>query len=448
MSYQVAVSGVSKNYIIGSPLSILFPSLTKSPFITALKDITFAISPGERVGIVGRNGSGKSTLLKLLCGCSSPTTGKVKVNGKISAILELGTGFSPGSSVLDNARMGLICQGVIGSSLNTLVEQVLTFSELSEFSDRQFSTLSSGMQARLMISTALAQTPELLIVDEALATGDALFQSKCLERVRKICDEGATVVFVTHSLSLLYQFCTRGILLHKGRMLADGMPKDVGRRYEALLENESKRSNSNEILPEESTVHSPYPSRASHEDRSLSAIKTDHVIDATRQNTVNLYKIAKSGCEQLPKRPDLNTLLSRPPSIVLRSHDGDSVSTLNYGNQYELSISFEFDSDCGDIDIGYRICTAEGMPVTGDTIRCHGYLALVNRGAHTVNFSFASYLGPGSYILDYGIVHVQPGSLAISQICFERLGYPIAAHSDNLVNGIFANPSSAFRVVQ
>ena len=447
-THQLVASNVTKRYRIGPPLSAIFPRFIKSSSVTALKDINFSVSRGERVGIIGRNGSGKSTLLKLLCGCSSPSAGTIEVNGRISAIIELGTGFSPGSSVMDNAKMGLICQGVDSRDLDCLIEQVLTFSELRDYVNRQFSTLSSGMQARLMISAALVQTPEVLIVDEALATGDALFQAKCLERVREICDLGATVIFVTHSLSLLYQFCTRGILLHKGAMIGDGPPEAIGRLYERLLAQESAKANE-----QDSEINSGCASRQHSSVIDLSSPTTGEASsvakDGASPHQEKLVLRRESDCslgDESSELPADSTVLKAPPIISLLSNNDTEANTINYGQKYEIEFSFELTRDCSYLDIGYRFCTPTGMPVTGDTLRCHGLLAFAREGQHILRFSFISQFATGEFILDYGIVQVEPGALRFNQICFERMDSLVTAYSDVLINGLIANPSASFSV--
>jgi lipopolysaccharide transport system ATP-binding protein len=205
------------------------------------RGVSFDIAPGEAVGLVGRNGAGKSTLLKLLTGLQAPSEGSVNRRGRVSAILELGVGLHPDFTGRENARQLGLVQGLSQPEAEALLPAVEAFAEIGEYFDEPVHTYSSGMQMRLAFSAATAVQPELLIVDEALAVGDAYFQHKCFERLRALRDAGAAVLLVSHDPSSIRTLCSRALLLHQGALVEDGPPSIVLETYNQLLAPDASR---------------------------------------------------------------------------------------------------------------------------------------------------------------------------------------------------------------
>lgn len=198
----------------------------------ALDNVSLSLAPGSRLGIVGENGSGKSTLLKVLCGVLTPSAGSVSVNGRISALLELGAGFNPQLGGRENIRQFCMLHGMHGDEIEQAVPEIIRFSELQDAIEHPVKTYSSGMAVRLGFSCAVYVKPEILIVDEALSVGDAYFQNKCLHKIKSLLDNGTTFIYVTHAADAIRTLCDQGLWLENGRVQLAGSSAEVGAAYQ------------------------------------------------------------------------------------------------------------------------------------------------------------------------------------------------------------------------
>jgi lipopolysaccharide transport system ATP-binding protein len=207
----------------------------QSAFIWALKDISFEIKKGETVGIVGLNGSGKSTLLKLLAQITEPTHGEIYINGRITALIELGAGFHPELTGRENIYLSGAILGLSKKQVDAKFDEIVDFAELSDFIDTPVKHYSSGMYIRLGFSVAVSIDPEILLVDEVLAVGDAAFRKRCFERIDAFIKAGKTLIIVTHSLEEVKRLAHRAILIDHGSVKASGSPEEVIARYTALV---------------------------------------------------------------------------------------------------------------------------------------------------------------------------------------------------------------------
>src|SRR5689334_23491071 len=244
----IKVEGLGKQYRLGAttrqyqtlrdslaraarkPLDLLRAN-GQSDMFWALRDVDFEVAPGEVMGIIGRNGAGKSTLLKILSRITEPTTGRAELYGRVASLLEVGTGFHPELTGRENIYLNGAILGMTRPEIQRKFDEIVAFAELEKFLDTPVKRYSSGMYMRLAFSVAAHLDPEILVVDEVLAVGDAVFQKKCLGRMRDISTEGRTVLFVSHNMAAIRSLCSRSILLSGGRKVFDGAANECVDRY-------------------------------------------------------------------------------------------------------------------------------------------------------------------------------------------------------------------------
>ncbi|MDT5060032.1 MAG: lipopolysaccharide transport system ATP-binding protein [Acidobacteriota bacterium] len=241
MATALRVENVSKQYrIYDHPGDRLKESLTRGRWkrhreFWALSDVSFEVETGTTTGIIGPNGSGKSTLLQIITGTLEPTHGQVHIEGRIAALLELGAGFNPEFTGLENIYLNAALMGFSKSETEARMPEIKRFAEIGDFVEQPVKTYSSGMYIRLAFAIAVSADPQILIVDEALAVGDAVFQHRCLRRIKEMQENGATILFVSHDPHTIRALCTRAILFNKGRVETDGKPSDVLNRYQKII---------------------------------------------------------------------------------------------------------------------------------------------------------------------------------------------------------------------
>jgi ABC-type polysaccharide/polyol phosphate transport system ATPase subunit len=240
---RVELESVSKRYVLGQQLNARETLMSaarslvrrrhaeKASELWSLRDVSFSVADGDSLGIVGRNGAGKSTILKILAGITSPTSGVSRTRGRVAALLEVGTGFHPELTGRENVFLNGAILGMGRRDINTRFDQIVEFAGVQRFLDTPIKRYSSGMQLRLAFSVAAHLEPDVLVVDEVLAVGDAEFQRKCIGRMAEVEREGRTVVFVSHDLQTLTRICRRGLWLEGGMVHATGTSREIVRGY-------------------------------------------------------------------------------------------------------------------------------------------------------------------------------------------------------------------------
>lgn len=255
MSYSadeiaIKVSNVTKAYkIFDTPgqrfLYHMFKTKSGRDFV-ALDNISFEVKKGEAFGIIGRNGSGKSTMLQILAGIIKATSGKIQINGRIAALLELGSGFDPESTGYENIYMNAAILGVSKEDIDTKVEQIIEFADIGDFVNQPVKTYSSGMFVRLAFAVAINVDADVLLIDEALAVGDVFFRQKCYKKLNQLKEEGKTIILVSHGMNEVEQFCDRVLLLNKSKMLMCGDSREAVQHYYMLEQDNNVKENGNE----------------------------------------------------------------------------------------------------------------------------------------------------------------------------------------------------------
>lgn len=345
----------------------------------ALKGIDFSVRRGETVGIVGKNGSGKSTLLQMIAGTLAPTSGEIEVNGRIAALLELGSGFNPEFTGLENVQLNAAVLGLSAAELDQRMDAILGFADIGDFVNRPVKTYSSGMVVRLAFAVQAQVDPDVLIVDEALSVGDAKFQSKCFARLDSLKEAGTSILFVSHSTEQIVSHCDRAILLHEGNLHLEGQPKDVVHTYLDLLFGKAKRA--------------PAISAESLPTASVSVETVDEGTFETRPN-YNPYEY---------RWGDGAAVIE---DFRLISSHSTAPSTVQPGDKLKLLLRVRFMHEVKRPILGLTVKTKDGVTVYGTNSELMEFNADVigaQGSTATITFDFDCRLGPGDYFLSVGV---------------------------------------------
>jgi lipopolysaccharide transport system ATP-binding protein len=359
---------------------------------TALENIAFEVFRGETIGIIGPNGSGKSTLLEIIAGTLSATSGTVTRQGTVSALLELGAGFNPRFTGRENVYLNASILGIPKHSLEAKLDELFQFADIGEFIDHPISTYSSGMYVRLAFATAVSSDPDILIVDEALAVGDIRFQRKCYRRFQEMQASGKTILFVSHSVELIQNHCSRAIFLNLGNIEAIGEPKVVIQAYlEHLFGNEIQQSR--EV------------------DNSEVARAVDHKDSATSSSRVvsESFDLDQDHCTQRRSyNPNEYRWGDRRAVIIdyqLRSNSGNDQVVFESGEQLELMVHVRFFEELTDLIYGCTVKTVDGQTVYGTNTRQRALDVSHGESGATVviRFQFDLNVVPGEYFISLGV---------------------------------------------
>lgn len=397
----------------------------------ALRDVSFEVKKGETVGIIGRNGSGKSTLLQIICGTLTPTSGTVETNGRVAALLELGSGFNPEFTGRENVYLNGAVLGLSKEEIDTRFDDIASFADIGEFIDQPVKMYSSGMYVRLAFAVAINVDPEILIVDEALSVGDELFQRKCFSRIEAIRNTGATILFVSHSGSTIVELCNRAILMDAGEKLASGSPKQIVARYQKLLyapadkqeaiRAQIRRQNEQYVYPRENDpdILQPVQNTLSEDRHQLKETYDPHL----KPSSTIEYESHGAYIES--------------PSILTLA--GEQVNNLIRGETYRYTYSVRFTKSATNVRFGMLIKTISGVELGGgvSASSIRDSIPYVEAGSnYQVEFRFRCTLNPGVYFLNAGV----PGDINGCETYLHRLidvaMFRVLPDTENVSTGI------------
>ncbi|BCT68963.1 Vitamin B12 import ATP-binding protein BtuD [Nitrosospira sp. NRS527] len=356
----------------------------------ALKNVSFEVKRGETIGLIGRNGSGKSTLLQIICGTLAPTDGVVETKGRIAALLELGSGFNPDFTGLENIYMNGAVLGLNSEEIDARLDAIVSFADIGQFIDQPVKTYSSGMSVRLAFAVQAQIDPDILIVDEALSVGDAKFQAKCFARLKQLKENGTSILLVTHSSEQIVAHCSSAILLNNGMQFEAGEPKRVVNRYMDLLFGKEKSDIGAEPIE-----------------------SADELAPVTKAEA--LYQLSQA-CDAFATRGGYNVHEYRwgdgTVSILdfyLAADEEPYPSAITVGQAITLAISVKFHRDLLRPILGINIKTKDGVTVSGINSEMGDgdftdFQVLWKKGAvmHATSH-FKCGLAPGDYFISIGI---------------------------------------------
>lgn len=396
----ISVNKVSKKFrLFTSPSARLAEAL--HPFrkayhreFWALRDVSFTVRRGEVLGILGQNGSGKSTLLQIICSVMQPTEGNVQAHGRISALLELGAGFNPEFTGRQNVMLNGSIMGFSRKEMQRRMPEIEAFADVGEFFDQPVKTYSSGMSVRVAFAAAIHIDPEILIVDEALAVGDAKFQHKCYTKIEDFKARDKTIILVTHDISQITAHCDRAILMNKGHLVMDGRPRDVVDRYIETIFAQDDPPPGNEDA--RNGQHPPILDHSSCESDDGKRI------EERRSYCKNETRFGDRRAEVLDCAVESNGIWD--PAVV------------NFGDAISVYVKIRFETEFAPL-IGFAVKTLAGTEVYGSNTYMQRIAVPISRQGtvQTVRFSFLAPLRPGEYFLDVGVAEMDgtPGGIAV-----------------------------------
>lgn len=418
----ILVEHVSKSYkLYDKPMDRLKEALKltrqqKYREAHALSDISFRVRQGECVGIIGTNGSGKSTILKIITGVLNPTSGSVTVNGRISALLELGAGFNMEYTGIENIYLNGTMNGFSNEEIEARMQDILDFADIGDYVRQPVKTYSSGMFVRLAFSVAINIDPEILIVDEALSVGDVFFQAKCYHKFDEFKKMGKTIMIVSHDLSSIAKYCDRVILLNQGVKLGEGSPKAMIDDYKRVLvgQYEFPESKSGQNLLQDAEVQEAVQTHAAAQKRA-------------RQQSEN-------GSAQESEALEYGTRQAQIEEIYLTDDRGVRTNSILKGLTFQIYMRVRFYQDLPAPIFAFSFKTAKGTEITGtNTMFEKAFLEPVAAGdVKEVCFTQKMSLQGGEYLLSFGVTGYEGDDFKVYHRLYDALDVTVVSDKNTV----------------
>ena len=415
--YAIDVQNVSKIYRLydrsrdrlAEALHLTKKKLSKDHY--ALDQINFQVKKGETVGIIGTNGSGKSTILKIITGVLNPTAGKVEIDGRISALLELGAGFNMEYTGIQNVYLNGTMIGFSEEEIKAKLDDILEFADIGDFVYQPVKTYSSGMFVRLAFAVAININPEILIVDEALSVGDVFFQAKCYHKFEEFKKEGKTIVIVSHDLSSISKYCDRVILLNKGHKLAEGEPKKIVDLYKKLLVNQLTDDDL-EDYEEEAGENVEKKLKKEHNEDAQDNL--DAITDASAITPESVEKEGKLWKDYMMENPDVSNNIEK-------------------GSEYTVKFKVHFNEKVNEPILAFTIKDIKGTEVTG-TNTMYEKIDFESEQGQTcvVSFTQKMNLTKGDYLISFGCTGFRDGNFTVYHRKYDVMNLLVIADKENV----------------
>lgn len=360
----------------------------------ALHNVSFDVKRGETVGIIGTNGSGKSTILKIITGVLNPSGGHVEIDGRISALLELGAGFNMEYTGIENIYLNGTMIGFSREEIDAKMQDILDFADIGDFVHQPVKTYSSGMFVRLAFAVAINIDPEILIVDEALSVGDVFFQTKCYKKFEDFKKMGKTILFVSHDLGSISKYCDRVVLLNRGKKLAEGTPKEMVSMYKRIMVNQDKA--------EEIAAHQMDMSSLEEEDEK--EIK-EAACEGQWKNHYNLN----------PDVDEYGNGAAEIEDFAIIDENGNYTNAIVKGTRFRLKSKVKFKQDVHDPIFTYTFKNIQGVAITGtNTMYEKKDVPLAKEGeTYVATFEQDMFLQGGEYLLSMSCTGYRDGEFQV-----------------------------------